>query len=161
MTDCPFCGSVADDSEFAGDESFRVLYNIAPIVPGHSLVIPRRHIQRVSDLREDEFCSYWSFAQKVTRFLLSTFETDAYDWTIQEQEAAGQTVPHLHLHVIPRVPGDFEEPGDWYPKLRSGRIVKHAHEVLDSNDRIRLFDDESRAIASELASKWTEWLKAD
>jgi bis(5'-adenosyl)-triphosphatase len=159
--DCEFCNDAVSTYEFAGNKWFAAIYNIAPIVPGHSLVVPRMHIQRVSELPENIFCGYWLFARKVTAFLLSVFKTEAYDWTVQEQEAAGQTVPHLHLHVIPRVPGDFEEPGDWYPKLRSGRIVDHSHEILDSNDRVRLTSDERKKIASELSKQWSVWNRTD
>ncbi|WP_123744527.1 HIT family protein [Saccharothrix texasensis] len=151
---CAFCSDEMRSSEFAGNADFAAVYNIAPIVPGHSLVIPRRHIQRIEDLSEEEFSRYWIFAREVTKFLLDTFKTNAFDWTIQEQEAAGQTVPHLHLHIIPRVPGDFDDPGGWYPKLRHGAIVDHAHEVIDSKDRVRLTLSERERIARELATQW-------
>lgn len=154
---CAFCDGAIKESTFASTDDFVALYNIAPIVPGHSLVVPRTHLRRISDLPESQFCAFWAFGHEVTRFLLDTFKTNAFDWTIQEQEPAGQTVPHLHLHVIPRVPKDFEDPGDWYPKLRSGRIVDHAREILDSNDRVKLTLEERSQIAGELAKKWPDW----
>lgn len=155
--ECAFCSDETRLSEFAGSADFAAIYNIAPIVPGHTLVIPRRHLQQISDLSDDEFARYWLFAREVTNFILDTFQTRAFDWTVQEQPEAGQTVPHLHLHVIPRVADDFPEPGDWYPKLREGHIVDHAREVIDSNDRVRLTPDERKRIADELAVRWREW----
>ncbi len=156
-SNCTFCDDAIAASEFAGTTQFAAIYNIAPIVPGHSLIIPRSHLRRISELPEDIFCDYWRFAREVTAFLLEAFKTNAYDWTIQEQEAAGQTVPHLHLHIIPRLPGDFEEPGDWYPKLRSSHIVDHASEIIDSRDRVRLTVVERKKITSELSDRWTAW----
>ena len=159
MTDkaCSFCSEDIRASAFAETANLVAIYNIAPIVPGHTLIIPRRHLQRIADLSDDEFCQFWIFARTVTNFILDTFRTRAFDWTIQEQVEAGQTVPHLHLHIIPRVAKDFPEPGDWYPRLRHGRIVEHAREVIDSNDRVKLTIEQRKEIAAELATRWTKW----
>ncbi|HEX3733501.1 MAG TPA: HIT family protein [Mycobacteriales bacterium] len=158
---CAFAQKEPKSSEFAGNSGFAAIYNIAPIVPGHSLVIPRRHIKRINELSEDEFGRYWLFARDITNFLLHAFKTDAFDWIVQEQKAAGQTVPHLHLHIIPRVAEDFVDPGDWYPRLSQGRIVDPAHEVVNSNDRVRLSIDEHKRITSELANQWQMWNMSD
>ncbi len=49
--------------------------------------------------------------------LSQVFDTDAFDWAIQEKEAAGQSVPHLHMHIVPRKIGDLKDPGAWYQEL--------------------------------------------
>ena len=65
------------------------------------------------------------------------YGADGFDWTIQGGESAGQTVDHLHLHVIPRKRGDLPSPGDWYPRLRASES-----EAIDSELRPHLTDTE-------------------
>lgn len=155
VSSCDFCSDEIGVATFVETPLFRAAYNLAPIVPGHSLVIPKKHIQSVNGLTDEEFGKYWQFAREVTNFLLEVFETNAFDWTVQEMPEAGQTVPHLHLHVIPRVADDFPNAGDWYPRLRESRIVDHAKEVIDSNDRVKLSVSERGQIAEELRRKWS------
>jgi bis(5'-adenosyl)-triphosphatase len=150
---CPFCNSATIRQIFAETDNFVARYNIAPIVPGHSLVVPKRHLSGLFDLPEGIFCEHWVFAKQVTQFLLDELRTDAFDWIVQEQEAAGQTVPHLHLHIIPRKLNDLPEPGDWFTRLHESS----ESEVIDSASRERLSPEEHEQIASELARKWKEW----
>src|ERR1035437_9063760 len=112
--ECPFCAVNFSEIGFARSTNFVALYNIAPILPGHSLVIPRRHVESLMDLSDAEVSEFMIFGRDVARLLLRAFETSAFNWTIQEKEEAGQTVSHLHMHLIPRTPGDFPRPGDWY-----------------------------------------------
>lgn len=147
--ECPFCKAV-DASQFATSERFRALYNVAPILPGHSLVIPKRHVETLMDLSEDELHEMVSFARHVMKALLSVFQVSGFNWTIQEGDEAGQTVPHLHLHLIPRRPNDLPQPGDWYPlMLRSER------EAIDSVSRKRLPDEEMRRMVLRLRKEVT------
>lgn len=156
--ECPFCDPEIARSEFAGTADFAAVYNIAPVLPGHTLIIPRQHLTGLYELPQDEFCTYWSFAQKVTSFLLEVFDTDAFNWTIQEREAAGQTVPHLHLHLIPRKQGDLPRPGDWYPRLRD---TQDENGEIDSEDREHLSIEERARVATELAARWRDWVDAE
>lgn len=143
--DCPFCRSDVQDTTFAESTSFRAIYNIAPILPGHSLVIPKWHLRSLLELNEAELCEMTVFARDVVRILLKAFGVSAFNWTIQEGEEAGQSVPHLHLHLIPREPNDLPRPGDWYPLLQ-----KSETEVIDSDTRPRLTADEIKAIVENI-----------
>jgi bis(5'-adenosyl)-triphosphatase len=91
------------------------------------------------DLSEAELCEMATFSRRVVRVLLKALDAKAFNWTIQEGAEAGQTVPHLHLHLIPREPNDLPRPGDWYPLLR-----KSESEMIDDESRVRLSSDEMK-----------------
>ncbi len=140
LSSCPFCGIGRTRYQFAESTNFVALYNIAPILPGHSLVIPKRHAASLFDLSPAEERDFMPFANLVTRILLEAFGARGFNWTIQERAEAGQTVEHLHLHVIPRRPFDLPHPGDWYMRLREAELEKEAasETMIDSGARRRL-----------------------
>lgn len=151
--DCPFDNHKVDEAEFAGTEDFAAIYNSAPVLPGHTLIIPRRHVENLLDLEDTECCRMVEFARQVTKVLLSVFEADSFDWTIQNGEAAGQTVPHVHLHIIPRYTGDLAAPGDWYPELEQMRADEAAGSEggpLDSSERPQISASERTRLVALL-----------
>lgn len=106
---CPFCTLPANRivlENFDGmaiDDGF-------PISPGHTLIIPRRHVGSFFDLSEAERNSLLSLLEGAKRRLDKQFGPDGYNIGINDGLAAGQTVPHLHIHLIPRFHGDREDP---------------------------------------------------
>lgn len=151
VTDCPFHGEAIRRSEFAGDAQCAAIYNVAPILPGHSLIIPRRHVTRMADLGDGEICHLFVFARRITQFLVAEFGADGFDWSVQDGASAGQTVQHVHLHVIPRWPSDLPEPGDWYRRLY-GPFETDGDGMIDSASRKRLSEDEMDRIVRKLRS---------
>lgn len=109
------------------------LYNSAPVLPGHSLIIPLKHAGSMMDLDENELSRMMVFTRKVSSMLMKTFKAEAFNWSLQDGMAAGQTVPHLHLHIVLRYANDMPNPGDWYPK-----IAANTDEILDSAFRPKL-----------------------
>lgn len=141
--DCPFCNINTDKTEFAESQNFRGIYNIAPILPGHSLIIPKSHVTSLLDLDEADIAEMVSFSQKCVRMLQKAFNTTGFNWTIQEGEEAGQTVRHLHLHLIPRKRNDLPHPGDWYPKL-----LQSESELIDSDERHKLSEEQVAVVVA-------------
>src|ERR1035437_6055122 len=111
---CPFCNPDINITAFSESQNFLAIYDIAPILPGHSLIIPKQHIQSIHDLSNDQLNEFLQFGREVTRKLSIFFKTEAFDWIIQENEEAGQSIPHLHLHIILRTKDDLSNAGDWY-----------------------------------------------
>jgi bis(5'-adenosyl)-triphosphatase len=142
---CPFCVPSIGGSAFLASEHFLAIYNRRPILPGHSLVIPSHHYGRMLDLPDGLLAEMMNFGVRTARLLMQAFQAEAFDWTIQDGWAAGQTVPHLHLHIIPRKKGDLPEPGDWYPELE-----KSIHGAIDSDKRQQLSDDTFFFIVKQL-----------
>ncbi|OQV16277.1 Nitrilase and fragile histidine triad fusion protein NitFhit [Hypsibius exemplaris] len=83
------------------------LVNLKPIVPGHSLVIPKRCVQKFVDLTEEEVADLFHVVQKVEAMLEQRYQVNSSMLTIQDGVDAGQTVKHLHVHLVPRRPNDF------------------------------------------------------
>jgi bis(5'-adenosyl)-triphosphatase len=135
---CPFCAAPIADISFMESARFRAIVNIAPILPGHSLVIPKHHVESLLALSDDEVAEMVSLSRRAVSLLMRVHGAEGFDWTIQESEAAGQSVPHLHLHLIPRRSGDLSHPGDWYQRL------------IDYEGRPRLSLDDMKAMADRL-----------
>lgn len=143
---CPFCEPNTNNSTFMESNLFRALYNKAPILPGHSLVVPKRHITSIMDLNDVEACEIIGFSRDVVKMLMKAFQASGFDWTIQEGIDAGQTVEHLHLHLIPRKHNDLTSPGDWYPML----VESEKSGIIDSESRSQLTPDEMESIVNHL-----------
>lgn len=78
------------------------LVNLKPILPGHVLVCPLRVVQRISDLTDEEVIDFYTAVQKVSKLIEKFYKADALNIAIQDGPAAGQSVPHVHCHIIPR-----------------------------------------------------------
>jgi bis(5'-adenosyl)-triphosphatase len=140
---CPFCQPGIEGKAFATSNSFLALYNIAPILTGHSIIIPQMHIKSLRSLSNELVCELFLFARKVTDMLLAYYDAEAFDWSLQDGEAAGQTVSHLHLHIVVRFSSDLTEPGDWYPLLDS-------QSNINSFQRSKLTNEEYLEVTSKL-----------
>ena len=81
-----------------------------PVVDGHTLVIASRHVCSFFDLTADEQSGLLDLIREAKRDLERTLHPDGYNIGINDGAAAGQTVPHLHIHVIPRFHGDCVDP---------------------------------------------------
>ncbi|XP_073023093.1 bifunctional bis(5'-adenosyl)-triphosphatase/adenylylsulfatase FHIT-like isoform X1 [Primulina eburnea] len=93
------------------------LVNLRPLVPGHVLVCPRREVKRFLELSADETSDIWLTAQKVGCQLESYHNASSLTFAIQDGPQAGQTVPHVHIHVLPRKSGDFEKNDEIYDAI--------------------------------------------
>lgn len=93
------------------------IVNIKPILPGHILVLPRRATPRFCDLSPAEVADLWTTVHTLAPGLEKHFSAQALTMAIQDGQHAGQSVPHVHVHVIPRRGGDFERNDDVYDRL--------------------------------------------
>jgi diadenosine tetraphosphate (Ap4A) HIT family hydrolase len=85
-------------------------YDKYPVNLGHALIVPKRFISNYFDLSIKEQMACWMMVNKVKSNLQNRFNPDGFNIGINIQEAAGQSVPHCHIHVIPRYTGDVEVP---------------------------------------------------
>jgi diadenosine tetraphosphate (Ap4A) HIT family hydrolase len=80
-----------------------------PISPGHTLVIPRRHVDSFFNLTAEEKLDLLGLLEIAKASVDAEFNPDSYNVGINDGPAAGQTVPHLHIHLIPRYTGDVPD----------------------------------------------------
>jgi len=143
--DCPFCNDAIKSSVFYENKDYIALYNLAPILPGHSLVIPREHHTSILSLSDEALGAFFRTAKMAQLILMKAFETNAFDWSLQEKMEAGQTIEHLHLHIVPRIRNDLVHPGHWYPLIH-----RNDPEIIDSLLRPRLSIDDLEIIIHKL-----------
>lgn len=87
------------------------LVNLKPLLPGHVLVIPRRVTPRLSDLSHAELSDLFVTVQRVGRMVERVYEASSLNIALQDGPEAGQSVPHVHAHIIPRKRLDLEARG--------------------------------------------------
>jgi len=104
---CPFCDpTVLEEQTFYEDELIVALYSNKPLFPGHCLIIPKRHIERFEELSDKEVSQLYQTLKKVNQVVAHVFETSAYLLLQKNGTEVGQSVPHVHMHYIPRQEGD-------------------------------------------------------
>jgi diadenosine tetraphosphate (Ap4A) HIT family hydrolase len=106
---CPFC-SLPVDRIVLRNTHARSLRDAYPISPGHTLIVPERHIGSFFDTTLEERDALLSLLDEAKRGLDVEFAPAGYNIGINDGPAAGQTVPHLHIHLIPRYVGDRADP---------------------------------------------------
>jgi diadenosine tetraphosphate (Ap4A) HIT family hydrolase len=108
-SDCPFCRlppeRVIDSNTYA-----LAVTDSFPVSPGHALVILRRHTASFFELTSEELAAVYDLLVRMKQRLDSTVKPAGYNIGVNDGGTAGQTVMHLHVHLIPRFIGDVTEP---------------------------------------------------
>ena len=129
---CQFC-KILNGTEIASfvyqDDRCAVFLDIRPVNPGHLLVVPTQHAARLSELDPENGAYLFQIAQRAATALYSSgLKTEGIDLLLADGKAAGQTVAHMHIHVLPRFQGD----GFGF-KYRFSKIIKPSRLLLDQN----------------------------
>ncbi len=106
---CPFC-KPNEDVLLYENSLIRILIDSYPANRGHLLVVPRRHVEKWEKLEEDEKIALLEGIEIAMKKLREALNPDGFNIGINLGKAAGQTVPHLHIHIIPRWEGDCAHP---------------------------------------------------
>ncbi len=110
MEPCIFCERLHAPELLAANDLAAGFLAGYPVSPGHTLIVPRRHEPDFFSLTPAEQAAVLGLLGPVRAELDDRFSPDAYNLGVNAGKAAGQTVLHTHLHVIPRYVGDVEEP---------------------------------------------------
>ncbi|KAJ2450377.1 hypothetical protein EV183_004326 [Coemansia sp. RSA 2336] len=132
------------------------LVNLKPIRPGHVLVVARRQVARFNELSAEEVSDLFTHGQQVSKAVEKLFNADALTMCIQDGAAAGQTVKHVHLHIIPRITGDFANNDEIYSVLEgTGTVPQQTH--IDNEQREPRSAHEMAAEAAMLRREIGGW----
>jgi diadenosine tetraphosphate (Ap4A) HIT family hydrolase len=106
---CAFC-IVPSSRIVEANENAVLILDGFPVSKGHSLVIPRRHVSSFFETTEAERAAILALIDRAKSLIEQVHKPDAYNIGINDGIAAGQTIPHMHVHVIPRYAGDRADP---------------------------------------------------
>ncbi|ABK98631.1 HIT family protein [Pelobacter propionicus] len=109
MAPCPFCNIDHSRIMIANDHALAIMDGF-PLSPGHALVIPRRHIASLFEATKDEREALLDLLEQTRTELIGQYNPDGFNIGINDGAYAGQTVMHLHIHLIPRYKGDQQDP---------------------------------------------------
>ena len=109
--DCVFCNIIKDNKVIIAENELAVaFYDNFPVSKGHTLIIPKRHVETYFDLDEEEIKAIFSLSQEVKKILTELYNPDGYNVGFNVGVDGGQSVMHCHMHVIPRYHGDALNP---------------------------------------------------
>jgi histidine triad (HIT) family protein len=110
---CIFCkiakGEIPSNGLYEDDKILAFL-DISPVSLGHTLVIPKEHYQSMEEISESELCSLIRVVKIIGENLKKKLNVPGYNVCLNNDPAAGQLIPHLHFHIIPRQEGDGLQP---------------------------------------------------
>jgi len=127
MSDCKFCHE--PETEIIAENGLaRAFYDKFPVNPGHVLIVPKRHIASFFDATFEELQSINLLIFRVKEILDPKLNPDGYNIGVNVGFAAGQTIFHLHFHIIPRFKGDVDNPRGGVRKIKSSIVPYPAEE---------------------------------
>jgi diadenosine tetraphosphate (Ap4A) HIT family hydrolase len=107
---CPLCAAVELHDLLAANDRAVAFFDAFPVSPGHVLIVSRRHVAGLFDLSAEEQAALWALLPIVKRTVDEHHSPAGYNVGVNVGSAAGQTVGHVHVHVIPRYDGDVPDP---------------------------------------------------
>ena len=111
---CIFCKIAAGEipsKTLYEDEEFKVILDLGPATKGHALILPKNHYRDLFDLPEEEAQKAMILTKKMALRMRERLACDGFNLVQNNEEVAGQTVFHFHIHLIPRYEGDGQEIG--------------------------------------------------
>lgn len=137
MSQCPFCNNeIIDTQSIYSTDKVNVLYNIRPGKNyGRCLATPKRHVETLAELTEEEAKELFAVVWLISKKLRTELNPIAMNYGFNEGEFAGQSVPHLHFHIMPRYKDDgmpeyhlFHRPDDKKRNLTPEEMSKYVNE---------------------------------
>lgn len=108
--ECLFCAPDATRVLITESATAYAILDKFPVSPGHALIIPKKHIPDYFDLSFHAKNACWLVVDRVKMLLDEKYKPDGYNVGVNSGASAGQTIPHVHIHIIPRFYGDVENP---------------------------------------------------
>ena len=120
--DCVFC-NIVNEKDFLIENDLAVaFYDSFPVSTGHTLIIPKRHVETYFELTNKEMNAIFDLSKEVKKFLDKEYHPDGYNVGFNVGVSGGQSVMHCHMHIIPRYKGDQENPRGGIRKVVKNKI---------------------------------------
>lgn len=127
VRECPFCRQ--PETEVIGENELALaFFDKFPVNTGHVLIVPKRHFADLFEATREEMKAMMELLLDVKKLLQDQFNPDGYNVGVNVGAAAGQTVFHLHMHIIPRYHGDVKDPRGGIRKIKPS-IIPYLVEV--------------------------------
>jgi histidine triad (HIT) family protein len=141
--ECAFCNNPDIDARTITDTGLaRAFPTFTPVVLGHTIIAPKRHVQYYEELGPEEKAAIEDLRTAMHGALKKTFGAEGFNYAWNEEEIGGQSVPHFHLHMLPRKQGDagiygYEPrdflyrtiPADERPKAKEAELIEVAAQI--------------------------------
>lgn len=132
MENCIFCkiasGEIPSQTIYE-DNQFRAILDLSPASKGHTLILPKKHFKDVTELDEDYAAAILPLASKIGQAMKKELGCTGFNLVQNNGEAAGQTVMHFHMHIIPRY-ANGPKMVDWTPNESNLEEQKQLAEIL-------------------------------
>lgn len=119
---CKFCDIVNNKEYLLENDLAVAFFDNYPVSDGHTLIIPKRHVETYFDLTSEEMKAIFELSNQVKKLLDEKYHPDGYNVGFNVKECGGQSVMHCHMHVIPRYKGDQENPRGGIRKVVKNKV---------------------------------------
>lgn len=127
---CKIARGVIPSTTVYEDEDFRVILDLGPASKGHSLILPKKHFANVCELDAETAAKVLPLGAKIGAAMKKGLDCAGFNLVQNNGEAAGQTVMHFHMHVIPRYEGGPANIANWVPGTASAEELTEAAEKI-------------------------------
>lgn len=163
MSNIYFYKFIVNNQVFYKSQYTYALVNLKPLVPGHVLIVPlRTSVYNLADLTIHESIDYMNTLQLIHRFIKHVYKADSLNIAIQDGPESGQSIPHLHTHIIPRYKLDGHGDGI-YSKLEQKDLLgdwsARRDSFMSSGGFSPVDDDQRVARTLDVMAKEALWLK--
>jgi len=135
MNDCLFCKIISKEEPcflVYEDDKFLAILDVHPVNPGHTLVMPKEHSRHLLDASEETVCGLMATTRRVAAAITQALGLDAFNLEMNCGPIAGQVIPHLHLHIVPRRAEDHLKhwPGKVYAAGEADQLAEKIKKAL-------------------------------
>lgn len=111
---CKIAGGEIPTNSIYEDNDYKVILDLSPATKGHALILPKEHYKNIYEMPEERVADAFRLAGKMAKIMTDKLGADGFNIVQNNNEIAGQTVFHFHIHLIPRYEGDGQVVG-WRP----------------------------------------------
>lgn len=126
---CKLANGVFPTNSIYEDEKFNVILDVGPATKGHALILPKEHYKNIYEMPEDLVSDAFKLARNMAVKMADKLDADGFNIVQNNNEVAGQTVFHFHVHLIPRYKNDGQTIG-WNPSEPTAEELTSIKDLL-------------------------------